>query len=344
VTVAAARLVTVIVGPVEHGVVQHAGSIAAAVGGRTIRADHSDLVAPIDHADADVVHLHYTDQLFGPDTTSAAAGFAALSRRIDAPIVVTLHDVPLADGTDRSSRRARAYRRVAGTAATAIVASASELRRLRDHGIDGDVAIVPLPVPHRAPIPMRARMRVREVIGARAIGILGFIYPGKGHVDVIDGVGVMDGGDIVVVAIGRASDGHEHLVSELTERARHTGRRLVTTGYLDHDDVATWLTSVDVPIVPAAQPSASASLHAWIGAGRRPLVAASPYACEVASYDDGLVTLYPPGDVPSLATAIDQALGDPASTWRVGPPPRSLTMAAVAAGHRDVYARAARRG
>jgi hypothetical protein len=338
------QLVTVIVGPAEHGVVQHAGTIAAAVGGRTIRAEHSELVPSIDRTDADVAHLHYTDQLFGPDTSSAAACFAALARRTGVPLVVTLHDVPLADGTARSARRAQAYRTVAGTATAAIVSSRSELRRLRDHGIDGDVAVVPLPVPHPPPVLTGPRSRPREVIGAAAIGILGFIYPGKGHLDVIDALGAMDRSDVVAVAIGRASDGHDQLGAELADRARHTGRRLVTTGYLDDTDVATWLTCIDVPIVPAAQPSASASLHTWIGAGRRPLVAASPYACEVATHGDDLVTLYPPGDARRLATAIGRALEDPASTWRLAPPPRSLTMAAVADAHRDVYARAARRG
>jgi glycosyltransferase involved in cell wall biosynthesis len=335
---------TAIVGPAEHGVVQHASAVAAAIGGRTIHADRSEDIAPIDGADADVVHLHYTDQLFGPDTTSAATRFAALARRINAPIVVTLHDLPLPDGTARSARRARTYATVAAAATTTIVSSASERRRLGDHGIVGDVAVIPLPVRTPASMPERFPTRTGTQTQTPVVAILGFIYPGKGHDEVIDALATAGRGDTVVVAIGRASDGHEDLVPELTERSRQGGQRLVTTGYLDDAAVAAWLASVDVPVVPATQPSASASLHAWIGAGRRPLVAASPYGCEIAGHGEDLVTLYPPGDARSLAAAIGRALDDPASTWRTGPPPPRLTMAAVADAHRAVYAKAARRG
>ena len=120
----------------------------------------------------------------------------------------------------------------------------------------------------------------------------------------------------------------------------------MTTGYLDDTAIGSWLRQgVGRPgIVPAAQPSASASLHTWIGAGRRPLVAASPYACEVAAHGADLMTLYPLGDPRLLAAAISQALADPASTWRAGPPPSGLTLGAVADAHRGVYERAARRG
>ncbi|MET0144762.1 MAG: glycosyltransferase family 4 protein [Ilumatobacteraceae bacterium] len=339
----ATRAMTVIVGPAEHGVVQHASAVAAAVGGRTIHVDRSEDVAPIDGADADVVHLHYTDQLFGPDTTSAATAFAALARRINAPIVVTLHDLPLLDGTARSARRARTYGAVAAAATTAIVSSESERRRLGDHAIVGAVAVIPLPVREPASMPERSSIRAGTA-HTPVVGILGFIYPGKGHDEVIDALATVDRGDAVVVAIGRASDGHEDLVPELAERARQGGHRFVTTGYLDDTAVAAWLASVDVAVAPATQPSASASLHAWIGAGRRPLVAASPYACEIAAHGDHLVTLYPPSDARDLAAAIGRALDDPASTWRTGPPPPRLTMAAVADAHRAVYAKAARGG
>ncbi len=65
----------------------------------------------------------------------------------------------------------------------------------------------------------------------------------------------------------------------------------------------------------------------------------SPYGCEIAGYADDLVTLYPPGDTHTLAAAIGAALDDPASTWRLGPPPRSLTMEAIIDLHCGVYAR-----
>jgi glycosyltransferase involved in cell wall biosynthesis len=344
VSAAATLAMTVVVGPAEHGVVQHASAVAAAVGGRTIHADRCEDVAPIGGLDADVVHLHYTDKLFGPDTTSAATGFAALARRIDAPIVVTLHDLPLVDGTARSARRARTYGAVAAAATTTIVSSESERRRLGDYGIVGDVAVIPLPVREPTSMPKRSPTRAGTLARTPVVAILGFIYPGKGHDDVIDALATAGRSDTVVVAIGRASDGHEDLVAELTERARQGGQQVVTTGYLDDAAVAAWLAGVDVPVVPATQPSASASLHTWIGAGRRPLVAASPYGCEIAACGEHLVTLYPPGDARSLAAAIGRALDDPASTWRAGPPPPHLTMAAVADAHRAVYAKAARRG
>ena len=84
---------------------------------------------------AAVVHAHYTDQLFGArceDGPARLARLVAPGRRL----VVTLHDVPTGDGSERDVRRAAAYREVAALADALIVCSAPRARpaaRRRHH-------------------------------------------------------------------------------------------------------------------------------------------------------------------------------------------------------------------
>ena len=57
------------------------------------------------------------------------------------------------------------------------------------------------------------------------------------------------------------------------------------TGFLTDGDLAAAVDAADVPIVPARDVSASASLAAWLAGGRRPLVAANAYSDELVALD-----------------------------------------------------------
>ena len=65
------------------------------------------------------------------------------------------------------------------------------------------------------------------------VGVLGFIFPGKGHVDVVDGRW-QHCATTSPCGLGAVSDGHDELLGELVERFAVRARRaLVVTGFLD---------------------------------------------------------------------------------------------------------------
>lgn len=333
-TRAGGAAVSVVVGPDEHGVVEHALAVAAATGSGVHRLPDGPTVPFLAGgvADAAVAHLHYTDRLYGPNSECAADGFCELASRLTGRIVVSLHDVPDPDSSGHSARRVAAYRRVSERADLLIVASTTEQERLRRCGIDGDSRVVPLPI---GPI-ARCRPPDRLDGRARVVGVLGFIYPGKGHAEVIAAAARAQR-KVTVWAIGRPSDGHDDVAAALERQAATLARHFVVTGFVDAAELADLLGTVDVPVVPTRRPSASASLNRWIAAGRRPLVAANPYSCELAAAAPDLITLYEAERSGSLDDAIATAVDDPAWTWRAGEVPDKYTIAGVARAHLRVY-------
>ena len=130
------RLATsVVVGPEHHGVVRHAIAVAGLTGSPVLRlSDPGERpVAPT----TPVVHLHYTDRLFGATSDRAAGACLELIRRLACPAVVTLHDVPNGGCTPHDRRRAAAYRALAASVDGVVVSSdherhtAAGLRRRR---------------------------------------------------------------------------------------------------------------------------------------------------------------------------------------------------------------------
>ncbi|MBA3606767.1 MAG: glycosyltransferase, partial [Acidimicrobiia bacterium] len=219
--------------------------------------------------------------------------------------------------------------------ATALVVSSDHERRMVEaSAIGGRVTVIPLPIDAGDSHPSR-RMGSRR---RRTVAVLGFIYPGKGHGDVVEALAELPG-DVELLALGRASDGHDALAAALVTRAERMGRDMRVTGFLPDATLSSLLRSVDVPVVPAATTSASATLGTWIAAGRRPLAASNPYTTEVAAAASGLVHLYQPDRPGALGDAVATALDDPAATWHSATVPASFTPAAVGARHRRLYRR-----
>jgi len=315
---------TIIVGPAGHGVVEHALVVADAGGGRRMQVARPEAITSQGGGvGAGVNHLHYTDALFGPTTDEAARVFVHLAGSLGGRVVVTLHDVPLGDDA-RDRRRAAAYRAVAATADGLIVASGHEAAHARRAGVTAPLTVIPLPVIERAVSPPLA-----GDCPTLSVGVLGYVYPGKGHAEVLAAAATLPA-DVGVVAGGRASDGHEDLAVTLATAAARRGRSFTVTGWLDEPALIRFLGSTTVPVVAAPAASASASLNTWIGAGRRPIVVATDYTVEYAARAAALVHLVPSGQ---LASAMAAALSDPERTWCTSPVPEALTLAAVAARH-----------
>jgi hypothetical protein len=142
---------------------------------------------------------------------------------------------------------------------------------------------------------------------------------------VLDAAGLI-GAD--VVAVGACSLGHDDLAGSLRRRAAAHGIELEITGAVRRDRLARHAATIAVPVVPSMRPAASASLMSWIGAGRRPLVAANEHTVEVAERLGGHLQLFD-GTAPSLARAAAAGLGDPGATWSDHPVPHDATLPGV---------------
>lgn len=311
-----------VVGPDEHGVVvealrQHAALAASGgrphlvrlVGRPTAQELLTALRQPPPEGQRGPVLVHVTDKLFGRSAPEAADALEALAR--ERRLVVALHDLPQAsDGAVNHPRRAAAYARVARAAAAVVVASRHEARLLAACGVapgEVQVSVVPLPVPE---LPgLAAAERSAPGTPLEAVAVLGYLYPGKGHDDVVAALDGLPPG-VGLLAWGRPSPGHEDLVEALEARGRASGRPVEVTGWVPDDALPTLLRSPVAPVAPHAHLSASGSINLWLAAGRRPLVPRSDYAEELLERSPGCVVVYD-----RLRAALAAAWADPTSTW-----------------------------
>lgn len=305
-----------VVGSPQHGVVRLATRIADAVAladpcVAVIRAATIDelLARVASEGLAGPAHLHVTDRLLGSHAIQAAEHFERLVANVS--VSVTLHDLPQpSDGTG-FARRIEGYQRLIAASTAVACNSLHEVRLIEENlGLETTgIAVIPLPV---APLAPASAHRITR----REIAVLGFLYPGKGHAEVIDVVASMPGNTRPrVVALGATSPGHEADTERLQQKAAELGVEFEVTGFLDDADQIARCRAAAVAVVALQHVSASGSTATWIEAGRRPLVPDSRYAREVAALRPGTVTLYHPD---SLAAAVRAALDDPASTWLAG--------------------------
>jgi glycosyltransferase involved in cell wall biosynthesis len=318
-----------VVGPARHGVTRYAELLLRAADvpatrvtriDRTVTAaDAADLVVTLPPAPVPV-HLHLTDHLLGgPEDTPVVVAALAVGR----PVVVTLHDLPQpSDGAPLPRRRA-CYAAVARTATAVVVSSAHEERLLRDV-----LAAVPDPagrtvrvrvVPLAADLPRDTSVggdRTDDAARSRDVAVLGFVYPGKGHDEVLSALEHLPA-DVGLRVLGGASPGHEDLLDGLAARAHAMGRRLTVDGWVADEDLPRLLDEVAVPVVAPRHVSASASLASWLAAGRRPVATRNDYSAEVDRAHPGCLLLVD-DDPAALAAGLRTALADPSSTRLVG--------------------------
>lgn len=323
-----------LVGDAQHGVVRLAEDVLtqlcgpAIVRARTAEDLADDWAAPL--AGCGLVHVHYTDRLFGATCEEAAHTFTALAVGLGARLSVTLHDLPQpGDGGPLFRRRAAAYRRVVGAASAVVVNSGHEAALLADLGAPPrPVSVVPLPI---EPAPAGARPGA----GDRQVTVLGFVHPGKGHRAALDAMREL-APSVGMVALGRTADGHDDLLPELMAVARVAGRGLRVAGFVDDADLPAALRRAGVPLAPNPRVSASASISTWLTAGRRPLVPAGRYTAELELRCPGALWVYEPAALP---TALARALAEPERTWldpdvRLGPSRAEVAAAYVRAWSR----------
>lgn len=294
-----------VLGGPRHGVGRYAAEVAGACGATVVRD-----VAAVGPGPGPV-HLHVTDRLLGATPAAAADEVERLARLV--PLTLTLHDVPQPTDGPVFAARAAAYGRMVRAARGWVVSSEHE-RALVARWCDASVevaargAVVPLPVPAPGP-PGAVRTDPRPVLG-----IFGFVYPGKGHRQVVRAASALrrTGVPASVLVVGGAAAGHDDEVVDLRRLAEARGVPIDVTGHVPDGEVTALLRSVAVPVVAHRNVSASGSLNSWLAAGRRPLVRDGAYAREMAALREGTATLFRDD---TLADRAADALRRPASTW-----------------------------
>jgi hypothetical protein len=308
-------------GPSRHGCVRHARQVRALV--------RRPGVVTVASGAADITHAQFTDALWGPDIAHAAAAYEAWARTVPRPLMVTLHDLPGGDDDiRRGRRRASGYARVLAESDGVIVSSRHEAERVARLG-GPPARVIPLPLPEMDRV--EGGGRPEWAGGTPSVGLLGFLYPGKGHDEVIDAAS-RQSGPLQVVSLGAVSPGHAALHRRLITQATQLGVGLVVTGRLSDRAMRAAVDAVTVPVVANRVVSASASLMAWIGGLRHPLVVDSPFSCELDAAYPGLLTRY--RTIAELSHLIDLAVGDPART-RLSQRP---DWADIGGAHLDAYA------
>jgi glycosyltransferase involved in cell wall biosynthesis len=289
-----------VLGDPGHGVARYAAELASACGAAAVTD-----VAALEHGRP--VHLHLTDRLLGCTPADAADAVERLAARVD--LTVTLHDVPQPTDGPVFAARAAAYRRIV-RAARAWATNSDHERALVERWCDASAVGVTIPLPVAA----AARPAAVPIDQEPVVGIFGFVYPGKGHRQVVRAVAALRraGTPARVLVAGGAAAGHADEVDDVRRMAEAREVPLEVTGHLSDEVVGTVLRGVAVPVVAHRNVSASGSLNSWLAAGRRPLVRDGVYARETAALRPGSLTLFRDD---TLADAVAAALVRPASTW-----------------------------
>lgn len=291
-----------LLGPDTHGVNRYAGEVGGATG--------SPVVRDVDHlVSGDFVHLHVTDRLLARDPAAAAAAVESLARRVR--LTVTLHDVPQPTDGPTFPARAAAYGRMV-RASHAWATNSWHEHTLVDRWCAADArgTVIPLPV-FRTP---DRDAGARHVPTGSVLGVFGFVYPGKGHRQVVRAAAALRraGEAVRVRVLGDAAPGHADEVAELVRTSHARGVPVEVTGRVPETDLTGALRRVGVPVAAHRNVSASGSVNSWIAAGRRPLVRNGVYAREMAALRPGTMTLF---DDATLVPCLQAALHDPDTTW-----------------------------
>lgn len=337
----------VVVGPARHGVVAHALRLADAsprLSRALVRVEHSDDEMPGRLADllggVDGALLQVTDRLFGADAGAAADVLVRLAGV--APLAVVLHDVPQpGEGEGRLERRRSAYGRIAVAARHVVVSSEHERALLSACVTDAHdrerllarTTVLPLPVERAADLDSATGADGLVPLAhsaAHDIGVLGFVYPGKGVDDVIDAAAVLRrrGHDVGVTNYGAAADGHADVVDTLHRRADAVGVPFAVTGYLPEPDLVRALQRTDVPTAAHRHISASGSVGTWLSVGRRAVVTRGAWVAELEQRHPGSVVI-----VDSLVDGLEPALRHPDRTRLATGVRRGASWADTAAAH-----------
>jgi glycosyltransferase involved in cell wall biosynthesis len=260
---------------------------------------------------ADVVHLQWKAADWDP-RFGGIPRLELVRQALRRPLVVTLHDVFVPQGrwARRFSPAGLGLRRLAQVAASLVVHSEDERRRLDGLAAAAKVEVVPHFVEVRDALPDRAAARAAlGVSDRRVVTLLGTITKRRGHRLVIDAMASLPA-DVMALFVGSSIEGRDHVRRDLEAHAVRVGvaDRVRFLGYLPEADLEQVLVSTDVALCPFRIMSASGALATWISAGR-PIVTSDlgPFR-ELMALAPGALHPFAPYEAGALASCIGETL------------------------------------
>jgi glycosyltransferase involved in cell wall biosynthesis len=260
---------------------------------------------------SDVVHLQWKLADWGP-RTGGLPRTEVVRLSLDAPIVVTLHDVLARQGFRERwlESGALGIRRLGRTAARLVVHSEEERRRLEGLVPATRVHVIPHFVEERPALPEAAAAReALDLGGRRVITLLGYMTKRRGHRLVLDALASLPE-EVTCLFVGSVIEGRDHIATGLREHAQAIGvaGRVRFMGYVPDAELEAILAATDVALCPFREMSASGALATWISAGR-PIVASDlPGIRELDAVVPGAIAHFAPYEPEPLRDAILRAL------------------------------------
>jgi glycosyltransferase involved in cell wall biosynthesis len=294
----------------------------------------------------DVVHVQWKLADWGP-RTGGLPRMEVVRLSLDAPTVVTLHDVFEPHGLRERwlEPGTLGLRRLGRVAARLVVHSQEERRRLDGLVPDDRVVVIPHFVEERTGLPDRTEARAAlGLADRRVITLLGYMTKRRGHRLTLDALaGLPD--DVVCLFVGSVIEGRDHIAAGLREHAVSLGvaERVRFLGYVPDADLEGILAATDVAVCPFREMAASGALATWISAGR-PIVASDlPAIRELDPISPGAIRRFAPYEAEPLREAILTTLdgADGALDPRVRFLAEELATPRVLARYAEVYRAAA---
>lgn len=251
------------------------------------------------------------------------AGWVAVSLRRRPPVVVSVHNLVLAEATGRAFRALRALEAALPARADAVIAVSDEVAR-RFTGLAGAGRIRVVPPVGPAPRPTRPVAEVRAELGVPTDGHLlvtaARLHPQKGLDVLVDAVAQLaertTGLRAVVFGVGPLEVELRRRIDRL-----HLGGTVLLAG--SRPTIADELAAADVVVVPSRWESGP--LVVFEAAQLGVPVVSTPVGAVPRVVEDGRTgRLVPVGDAAALAAAVAAMLDDPEAAGRMARSAREL--------------------
>ena len=296
-----------------------AAEAATRRGLEVIEADAGDRAASLadlrraarELSDADVVHLQWKLADWDP-RLGGIPRMEVVLQSMRRPVVVTMHDVFQRRGWRERliSPGALGLRRLGRAAASLVVHSEEERRRLGGLVPSTRVEVVPHFVERRTALP--ARDAARAALGLQdeqVVTLLGFMTKRRGHALTIDALARLPE-RVTALFVGAPIEGRDHMLEALQARAADAGLadRVRFLGYVPDETLNEVLAATDVGLCPFREMSASGALATWISAGRPIVTSDLPPFRELEAMQPGSLHVFRPYTAEALAACVGTAL------------------------------------
>ena len=267
---------------------------------------------------AQVVHIQHEFSLFdgaAPYKCQAASFYDALT----VPVVLTVHELLIENGHALKRIALKNANRVSFLHSGIkqwIVHTSSDRDKLVAIGASAErVHIIPVPVPEAHTLDRSNVQGLTDrynLAGRRVVTLFGFISRKKAHADAVEAMQHLPEDTVLIIAGGQHPQDNTDYVPSVRRRIEELGlsNRVIITGFLDDKDVDAIMAVSGAALAPFHSCSGSASVAHLLASGV-PVVASDiePFA-EICRDTPAALTLFPVGDVVSLAAAVDRLLGN----------------------------------